>query len=93
MLKINTEIVNNLNINEYGTKYNKGRPSKYGWKEKVEPLDIGQTLVLDFETPDEAKRLIASLRGWLFQKNRNITDRTYTTRKISNTKFGVWRLS
>ena len=92
MLKINTEIVNDLDINEYGAK-SSGRPSKYGWREKVEPLDIGQTLVLDFETPDEANRLIASLRGWLFQKNRNITSRTYTTRKISNTKFGVWRLS
>jgi len=92
MLEINTEIVDYLDINKYEFRGNLGRPSKYGWKEKVEPLGIGQTLVLDFETPDEAERLIASFRGWLFQKNRN-QGRTYKTRKMSDTKFGVWRVS
>tara|TARA_R100001510_G_C7626752_1_gene186461 strand:+ start:460 stop:741 length:282 start_codon:yes stop_codon:yes gene_type:complete len=93
MLKMNTEIVDGLDLSEYSAKNGRGRPSVYRWRERIEPLGVGQTFVLTCETPEEADRLIASLRGWLFQKDRNVTDRKFTTRKISATKYGVWRLS
>ena len=93
MLEINTEIVDYLDINKYEFRGNLGRPSKYGWREKLSPLEVGgSALLVNADNEAELKQLINSVRGWAFQKQRN-NGRRYAVRKTSSTSFGVWRLA
>ena len=93
LLELNTKYVSDLNLENYGGVEGRGRPSKYGWREKLSPLEVGgSALLVNADNEAELKQLIASVRGWAFQKQRN-NGRKYAVRKTSSTSFGVWRLA
>ena len=93
LLELNTKYVSDLNLEDYGGVEGRGRPSKYGWKQKLSPLEVnGDALLVHANDEAELKQLLASVRGWAFQKQRN-NGRRYAVRKTSSTSFGVWRLA